>query len=107
MPRPRRVIGYARVSSAEQALGTSLQDQQEAIKAHAKARGLTISKMYVEAESGVHEKFERREQIQALMRDVRAGDLILVDKIDRWSRDPEFTWKSVREVRERSASFYF
>lgn len=72
MSRPRRVIGYARVSSALQALGTSLADQQATITAYAKGRGLDVARFYVEAESAVHEKFERREQMQALMRDVRA-----------------------------------
>jgi len=105
--KSRRVLGYARVSSAEQALGTSLHDQQASIEAYAKSRGLKVSRMYVEAVSAVHEKFERREQIQALMRDVREGDLVVCDKLDRWSRDPEFTWRSVRELHELRASVYF
>lgn len=105
--RPRRVIGYARVSSAEQALGTSLEDQQNAIRAHAKARGLTMAHIFVEAESAVHEKAERRVQMKALMADVRAGDLVLCDKIDRWSRDLEFTYTSMRELREKGAAVYF
>jgi DNA invertase Pin-like site-specific DNA recombinase len=106
MPRHRRALGYARVSSAEQALGSSLGDQQASIKAHAKAGGVVVSQMYVEAESAIHEKFERREQMQALLADVRAGDLVLCDKLDRWSRDPEFTYRSVREILAKGASFY-
>lgn len=105
--RPARVIGYARVSSQDQALGTSLQDQQNAVKAYAKTRGLTVAHFFVEAESAVHEKFERREQMQELMRSARAGDLILCDKVDRWSRDPEFTYKSMRELREVGAVVFF
>lgn len=103
----RRVLGYARVSSAEQALGTSLQDQQNALQAYAKGRGLEVDRFFVEAESGIHERFERREQIQLLMADLRSGDLILADKLDRWSRDPEFTYKSVREMREKGARIFF
>src|SRR5690242_9805871 len=105
MSRPRRVLGYARVSSREQALGSSLQDQQEAIRAYTSARGLIVTRFYVEAESAVHEKIERREQMQALMRDVRPGDLVLCDKLDRWSRDPEFTYGSVRKILSCGASF--
>jgi|SRR6185312_4135024 len=104
--RPRRILGYARVSSAEQAVGTSLSDQQAVIRAHAAKGGVVVHRMYVEAESAVHEKLERREQIRALLDDVREGDLVLVDKIDRWSRDPEFTYRSIREILERGASFY-
>jgi DNA invertase Pin-like site-specific DNA recombinase len=106
MSRPRRVLGYARVSSAEQALGSSLHDQQEAIKAYAKASGVNVARLYVEAESAVHEKIERREQIRLLLADVRAGDLIVCDKLDRWSRDPEFTYRSVREILAKEAHFY-
>lgn len=62
--------------------------------------------MFVEAESAVYEKIERREQMQALMSDVRPGDLVLVDKIDRWSRDPEFCYGSVRKILGAGASFY-
>lgn len=102
----RRVIGYARVSSAAQAEGSSLRDQQAAIEAYAAGRGMTLARCYVEAESAVHEKIERREQIRALLADVRAGDLVLVDKLDRWSRDPEFTYRSVREILAARASFY-
>ncbi|MBL0197649.1 MAG: recombinase family protein, partial [Myxococcales bacterium] len=57
----------------EQATGTSLRDQQAAIEAHAAARGVVLAHVYVEAESGIHENNERREQMQALLRDVRRG----------------------------------
>lgn len=107
MPTHQRVIGYARVSSAEQALGTSLSDQQASIKAWAASQGLRVTKMYVEAESAVHEKIERREQIQALLADVRAGDLVLCAKLDRWSRDPEFAHGSIRRILQKDAKAYF
>lgn len=68
-----RALGYCRVSSLEQATGTSLRDQQAAIEAHAAARGVVLAHVYVEAESGIHENNERREQMQALLRDVRRG----------------------------------
>src|SRR5689334_10577258 len=74
MSTPRRVLGYARVSSAEQALGSSLKDQQASIAAYASSRGLKVTQFFVESESGGREKIERREQMQALMRDVRNGD---------------------------------
>ncbi len=102
----RRVLGYARVSSEEQAKGSSLRDQQEAIRIYAASRKLSVTRFYVEAESAVHEKIERREQIQALLRDVRKGDLVLCDKLDRWSRDPAFTHTTVRDLLAAGVSFY-
>lgn len=104
--RPTRVLGYARVSSEAQALGSSLDDQQASVRAYAARRGLEVATFYVEAESAVHEKAERREQIRALLATVRKGDLVVCDKIDRWSRDPAFTYNSIREVLARGASFY-
>ena len=104
--QPLRVLGYARVSSVEQAIGTSLQDQQNVITAYTKNRGLTVHQMYVEAESAVHERAERRDQVRALMSGIRERDLVLVDKIDRWSRDPEFTYGSIRKILAAGASFY-
>ncbi len=106
-PKPvRRVLGYARVSSIEQALGTSLRDQQDAITAFAKGRGLKVHRFYVEAESGTRERQERRTQMLALHADVRDGDLVLCSKLDRWSRDTEHTLRSVREILEKGASFF-
>ena len=104
--RPRRVIGYARVSSAAQAIGSSLQDQQDAIKRYAAAKGLEVTRMHVEAESSTRERIESRHEIAALLADVRKGDLILCYRLDRWSRDPEFTYRTIREVLQAGASFY-
>jgi site-specific DNA recombinase len=104
--KPRRALGYARVSSVAQTEGTSLGDQQEAIRAYAKTRGLKVERVYVEAESGIREKFEKREQLHALMSDARSGDIVLVHRLDRWSRDPEVTYRTVRQLLERGASFY-
>lgn len=106
MKKPNRALGYARVSSIQQALGTSLQDQEASIRRYAESIGVPIARMYVEAESGIRQKNEQREQMLALQADVRAGDIVLCDKLDRWSRDTEWTLKSVREIQERGASFY-
>jgi site-specific DNA recombinase len=105
--RPKRILAYARGSSAAQALGSSLENQQASIRSYTTATYRhDITRAYVEAESSVHEKFERREQIQLLLRDVRAGDLVVVDKLDRWSRDAEFTYGSIRRILEAGARFY-
>lgn len=107
MSRPaRRVFGYARVSSEEQALGSSLRDQQASISAYAASLGLEVTKFFVEAASGIRAKEEKRVEMQALLAAVRKGDLVLCDKIDRWSRDAEFSYGSVRRILEAGASFY-
>jgi hypothetical protein len=98
----RRALGYARVSSVAQTLGSSLEDQQAAIRAHAARLGIGAVTMYVEAESAGHEAVERRHQMQALMREVRRGDLVICDKLDRWSRDPAFAHTSIRDILRRA-----
>lgn len=101
-----RALGYARVSSVAQTLGSSLEDQQASIRAHAARVGIHDVTMYVEAESAGHEAVERRLQMQALMREVRRGDLVICDKLDRWSRDPAFAHTSIRDILRREARFY-
>lgn len=107
MSRPRRVLGYCRVSSIAQTFGTSLADQQATIRAYAKERGLDVHHVYVEAESGIHEKLERREQMRALQADVRANDLVLCAKLDRWSRDPLFSYSSIGTIKGIGARMFF
>lgn len=107
LKRPKRVLGYARVSSLAQTEGTSLEDQQNALRAHAKRQGLSVERMFVEAESGIYEKVERREQMKALLATAHVGDLVLCDKVDRWSRDPEFTYRSMRELAAKGVAVYF
>jgi DNA invertase Pin-like site-specific DNA recombinase len=104
--RPRRVLGYARVSSELQGQGSSLRDQQATIAAYATAQGFPVPSFYTESESAIHEKNEKRDRIRALMSEVRSGDLVVCDKIDRWSRDPEFTYRSIREILAVGAKFY-
>lgn len=103
---PRRALGYARVSSVQQAYGPSLDDQQRAIRSYAEQRGVPLHRMYVEAESGGKRGEERRAQMHALLAEVRRGDLVLCDKLDRWSRNPEFTYSTIRQILEKGASFY-
>jgi DNA invertase Pin-like site-specific DNA recombinase len=107
-PKILRALGYARVSSREQALGTSLDDQKNRLEAEAKKRGLRkVDRCFDEAESAIYEKMERREQMMQLMATAQPGDLVLCDKVDRWSRDPEVTYRTMRQLNERGVKIYF
>jgi site-specific DNA recombinase len=105
-PRSLRVLGYARVSSEEQTRGTSLEDQKKAIRSYAASLGIPVATIYVEAESGAREHREHREQMTALMREVRSGDLVVCHKLDRWSRDVAFSYSSVEKIVAAGADFY-
>lgn len=101
--KPRRILGYARVSSEEQTKGSSLDDQQRAIRVYAESIGVPVARMFVEAETGI---LDTREQVRALLAEVRAGDLVVCHKLDRWSRDPAFSYTSVAKIVEAGADFY-
>jgi len=102
----RRVFGYARVSSDDQAKGASLDAQRESIRRHAVSLGLDVDDWFVEAESGSFANLDQRAQRTRLLASIRNGDLVLVDKIDRWSRDRSVALADVKTVLAAGASFY-
>jgi site-specific DNA recombinase len=103
----QRVLGYCRVSGAEQGrTGTSLQGQREEIEQHCRLAGLPKPTFYVEVESAAAEKLAQRRVLGRLMSEARAGDLVIVSKQDRWSRDTLFYLKSVHELTERGCGFF-
>lgn len=102
----RRVLGYCRVSGAEQGrTGTSLQGQREEIERYCRAHELPAPDLFVEVESAGAEKLDRRRELQRLMNEAHAGDVVMVTKQDRWSRDTLFYLKSIDELLGRGCSF--
>ena len=82
----REHVGYARVSTADQAQGVSLSAQEEKLRAYAFATGRPIGRVYVdEALSG---KNTSRPALTLLLDEVRHGRVasIFVVKIDRLTR---------------------
>jgi site-specific DNA recombinase len=106
VPGPRRVYAYVRVSGAEQGrTGTSLEGQRGELTAYCKAHRLPVPRFYVEVESAAVEKLEQRVQLRALLRATEAGDLVVVTKVDRWSRDIAHAVQSVRLLVKRGVGF--
>src|SRR5678815_2181458 len=96
MRRVKRVIAYARVSGQEQGRrGTSLDGQREEIERYCRSADLPEPKLFVEIESAGAEKLERRAVLRQLLSEIRDGDLVIVSKQDRWSRDVLFYLQSV------------
>jgi DNA invertase Pin-like site-specific DNA recombinase len=94
-PPPCRTSSRRAVDAVDHPL-LILQGRALALKLRRDAGVTAAPTFYVESESAIHEKNEKREKIRALMSEVRKGDLVLCDKVDRWSRDPEFTYRSIR-----------
>jgi site-specific DNA recombinase len=92
----RRVYGYARVSGAEQGrTGTSLAGQSEAIERYAAAHGLRAPDIRIEVDSGANES---RVELAAVLGELSDGDVVLVTRVDRWSRDIVHAVKTVRDL---------
>jgi len=76
--------GYIRISSLKQEEGHGKDVQRTAIEAFAKAQKLGSVELYEETYSGEH--VNDREEYQALRAVLRAGDCMIIYKLDRLSR---------------------
>jgi site-specific DNA recombinase len=88
--RTRKIVGYVRVSTDEQATnGVSLADQEARIRAYAVAQAWTLDEVIVD--SGASAKTLQRPGIARLLNDVRAGDIatVVVVKLDRLTRSTQ------------------
>jgi len=86
--RPKRVIGYARVSTQEQATGGESIEMQEArIPAYCKAKGWELVGIFTD--SGNTGTNIRRPGLQAALQLIKEGgiDVLVVFKVDRFVRN--------------------
>lgn len=103
---PRRVLGYARVSSVEQEQhGTSLGAQRAELARYCRERGYPEPAIFVEVESGGLGKEEQRAEQVRLMNMVERDFMVLVCKQDRWSRDTLHFLASSRAIMTKGARF--
>ena len=97
---PLRTLAYRRVSTAEQEKGrTSLDAQDEATAASCRAHGLpeVANPLDVDDAASGGEKSElTRDEVHRLLANVRCGNMVLVQNVDRFSRDIVFTFTAQR-----------
>lgn len=111
----KRTFGYGRVSTREQDIaGVSPKEQEETITTIVDAYMLPAlvpagprKPIFFDVESGTEEAESSRKNFQRLLKQVRAGDLVLVPKLDRISRDLIQPLSHVRELKKRGAVVYF
>lgn len=89
-----RLIGYARVSTAEQ----SLQMQIDALR----AAGVHSDNLFSESVSGVSSK---RPQLAMALKDARAGDTFVVWKLDRLGRSLHDLLNRIASLEQRGIGF--
>lgn len=84
------VRAYLRASTKEQDAARA----RTALESFAAERGLSVAAWYVENESGA--TLERPELFQ-LLKDCRAGDVLLVEQVDRLSRLNDADWSKLKD----------
>ena len=101
-----KIAIYIRVSTEEQAKeGYSLTTQREYLEEYAKRDGRDVFKVY--SDNGISGYSERRPALQELLKDakLRRFDLVIVHKIDRFSRNLKDLLNLVDELSMRGVAF--
>lgn len=81
------VFGYARVSTADQTLGTSLEEQERRIRGIVMMRGVELTQFFREAGVSGSVLLEDRPTGRALLASLCPGDTLIVAKLDRAFRN--------------------
>lgn len=102
----RRVIGYLRVSTAEQVNGFGLDVQEAAIRQHCRANGLRLVRVLAdEGQSGSNGLDTREGLAEALaLAEGHKVDAIVVYRLDRLARDLLLQETLLARLREAGAS---
>ncbi|GMV19755.1 MAG: recombinase [Polyangiaceae bacterium] len=99
---PEKVVAYARVSTAEQADGMSLDAQLRSIRAYAEQRSLAIIAEFIErgasATDDTRPEFQR--MIEALLSPANEAGAVVVIHTSRFMRDVELARRYKRELRK-------
>mgnify|MGYP000193836307 FL=1 len=83
------VRAYLRASTQEKDATRA----RAALEAFATERGLTVAAWYVENESGASLK---RPELFRLLSDCKAGDVLLIEQVDRLSRLNDADWDALK-----------
>jgi len=101
------ILGYARVSTLEQAVAnkTSLQEQERAINAYAQSQGVGKYDVQIYSDAGVSggSKMLSRPGGQQLLEAVTAGDTVVASKMDRIFRSSIDALETVEALKEKGA----
>jgi DNA invertase Pin-like site-specific DNA recombinase len=81
------IYGYVRVSTAEQAAGTSLEEQERKIRGVALIRGAGLERVFCEAGASGSLPLQHRPVGRELFDILKPGDTVIVAKLDRAFRN--------------------
>ena len=103
-----RAVGYSRVSSSEQVDGYAIDAQKNSIRAQSAREGWDLKEIYVdEGFSAYGKKSRARPEFNRMMEDAEAGqfDVLIVDRIDRFGRDPAHTFEAQQTLIDLGITF--
>jgi site-specific DNA recombinase len=103
-----RAIGYARVSSQEQAEGTSLKNQEEQIRAYAAMKGIELVAVLVDAGASGGKPLADRPAGYELVTLLESGqaDSVIITKLDRGFRSASDCSVIVESWEERGIALH-
>ena len=103
--RPRRVALYTRVSTTAQADKHGSEFQQTALRKLAEQRGWEVVEIY--ADEGFSGRKAKRPALEALMRELRRGnlDIVAVWRFDRLARSLSHLIRFLEECKGRNVDF--
>lgn len=96
-----RFLGYTRVSTAEQAHGSSLDDQACAIESVALARGVKVDGIFSDLGVSGSVPLNDRPEGQKLVADLKPGDTVVASKLDRLFRSASDALTTVEALQKR------
>lgn len=95
------VFGITRVSTLDQADGTSLSEQARKIEAIATVAGLTVNHVYIDAGISGSVPLALRPQGGQMVAALQPGDTVIANKIDRLFRSAADALATVKDWQER------
>jgi site-specific DNA recombinase len=104
----KRAALYVRVSSEEQVEGYSLPAQRRAIEDYCQSHGYVIVQRYAdEGKSGRSDDLAKRPAFKQMLNDADAGrfDVLVVHKLDRFSRNLRVTLDTLERLERASVGF--
>lgn len=99
-----KAIGYRRLSKEKADNGLSLTAQRQAIETEAERLGLTLAATFTDDGVSGGARIEKRAELLAALRELAAGDVLIVARRDRLARDVLLAGWIEKEAARRGAS---
>lgn len=102
----RRAFGYARVSTARQGEGDSLESQRRAIELICELEGYELVEVFSDAAASGGTPLAQRSEGAKLLSRIQTGDTIVSVKLDRLSRDALDAAGVLRSLKRQGVALY-